>query len=247
MHVVVFSDTHGNCLALDAMLADLRGESFDAMVCLGDAIQGGPQPAELVARLRELACPVVMGNADAWLLTGVATDNEPTDEAREVRLNAIRDWSLAQLSQADRDFIAQFRPTVTVPLDAGAELLGFHGSPHSFDDIIVPETPADEVERLLGGYGAAILAGGHTHIQQIRHLDRSFYFGCGSAGFAYRHHQAPEHFRADPWAEYAMLSVEGARVRLEFRRAPYDATALCAIYRRSGRPFADEAIAQYGG
>ena len=41
------------------------------MVCLGDAIQGGPQPAQVVSRLKELACPVVMGNADAWLLTGV--------------------------------------------------------------------------------------------------------------------------------------------------------------------------------
>jgi hypothetical protein len=29
----------------DAMLADLDGPSIDRMVCLGDAVQGGPQPA----------------------------------------------------------------------------------------------------------------------------------------------------------------------------------------------------------
>jgi predicted phosphodiesterase len=70
MKTLVFSDIHGNALALDAMLEDVRGESFDGMVCLGDAIQSGPQPAETVSRLRELGCPVVMGNADDWLLTG---------------------------------------------------------------------------------------------------------------------------------------------------------------------------------
>ena len=69
MRLAVISDIHGNCFALDAVLADLRAdlEPVDATVCLGDAIQGGPQPAETVARLRELGCPVVMGNADAWL------------------------------------------------------------------------------------------------------------------------------------------------------------------------------------
>src|SRR5690349_1531789 len=29
-----------------------RSETYDGMVCLGDAIQGGPQPVETVARLR---------------------------------------------------------------------------------------------------------------------------------------------------------------------------------------------------
>ena len=42
----------------------------------GDAVQGGPQPAQVVARLRRLACPVVMGNAvdglkeRGWHVTG---------------------------------------------------------------------------------------------------------------------------------------------------------------------------------
>jgi predicted phosphodiesterase len=59
MRIAVISDMHGNCVALDAVLADLESHPVDRVVCLGDAVQGGPQPAEVVARLRELGCPVV--------------------------------------------------------------------------------------------------------------------------------------------------------------------------------------------
>ncbi|HEX9441554.1 MAG TPA: metallophosphoesterase, partial [Roseiflexaceae bacterium] len=99
MRIAIISDIHGNCFALDTVLGDLRRDAIDQVVCLGDAIQGGAQPAETVARLRDLGCPVVMGNADAWLLTGEETGAEaPASE----RLKAIREWSLAQLSDADR-------------------------------------------------------------------------------------------------------------------------------------------------
>ncbi len=42
-----------------------------------------------------------------------------------------------------------------------------------------------------------------------------------------------------------MLTAEDGRLRLEFRRVPFDVDALIAAYRASGRPHAEEAIAQY--
>lgn len=136
MQIAIFSDIHGNGVAFDAVLADLQAQPMDQIVCLGDAIQGGPQPAEVVKHLRELACPVVMGNADAWLLTGQETGNEQISDERRRKMEAIREWSLAQLSEADRAFIAAFHPTVALALDANLKLLGFHGSPASFDDML---------------------------------------------------------------------------------------------------------------
>ena len=97
MKIAVISDIHGNAFALDKVMTDLQGEAVDQIVCLGDAIQGGPQPAETVARLRQIGCPVVMGNADAWLLTGVET-GEPITGERKLKLDAICEWSLAKLS-----------------------------------------------------------------------------------------------------------------------------------------------------
>ncbi len=249
MRVAVLSDIHGNCIALDRALEDIQRHPVDRIICLGDAIQGGPQPAEVVAQLREIHCPVVMGNADAWLLTGTETGNEGADEERQRTLAAVRAWSLTKLSAADRAFIEGFQPTVKLELGARRALLCFHGSPSSFDDIILPDIPQQQLFKLLGQYEADVLTGGHTHVQHVRRIGRDarLFFNPGSIGLAYSHHQPEDSFRADPWAEYAVLTSEGESLALEFRRVPYDVAPLIRAYESSGRPYARRAIEQYSG
>ncbi len=245
MQIAVISDMHGNCLALDAVLADLQEHSVHQVVCLGDAVEGGPQPAAVVARLREIACPVVMGNADAWLLTGQETGSEEISAERRAKLDAVRAWSLSQLPPADRAFIAAFQPVVSIEAGSGQRLLCFHGSPASFDDVILPTTPEDEFQQLLAGHALSFLTGGHTHLQQVRRLGDHFFFNPGSVGLAYSHQQSEAGLRADPWAEYAVLTLEPGRVSLEFRRVSFDVSKLLHAYSSSGRPYAEDAIAQY--
>src|SRR5439155_6126313 len=137
-----------------------------------------------------------------------------------------------------------------------------HGSPHSFDDIILPETPEEEFRRLLGGrddFGLGgggkskiqnpkskiVMTGGHTHLQQVRRLGDGFFFNPGSVGVAYDRHLPEEAFHLDPWAEYAVLSSEGERLSLEFRRVPYDVGELVRIILSSGRPYEEEFAGQY--
>jgi putative phosphoesterase len=244
MRIAVISDIHGNCFALDMVLADIAAEQADQIVCLGDAIQGGAQPSETAARLRELGCPIVMGNADAWLLTGVETGAEgPPSE----RLRAVREWSLAQLSEADRAFIASFQPTVTIDLPGDRTLLCFHGTPRSFDDLIFPETPEATIQEWLGGSGAAALTGGHTHLQQLRRVGDALFFNPGSVGRAFARHQHAEQFRYDPWAEYAILTIEGQSLSLEFRRLPLDTVTLADRILASGAPYAETTASEHLG
>jgi len=245
MRIAVISDMHGNNLAFETVLTDIKQRGIDQIVCLGDAIQGGPQPAEVVQNLRALNCPVVMGNADAWLLSGEETGDEGIPPERLKKMGEIRLWSLSQLSKDDKAFISSFQPTVTIKLDNRLDLLCFHGSPTSFDDIILPDAPEDVFEKYLGAYSNHILTGGHTHAQQVRRNGELFFFNPGSVGFAYSHYQPDGQFYADPWAEYAILTVENGQTSLEFRRIPFDVQELIRIYRDSGRPFVDEAIAQY--
>ncbi|MDQ2907415.1 MAG: metallophosphatase family protein [Chloroflexota bacterium] len=242
MQLAVISDMHGNCFALDHVLADIRQQGIDQIVCLGDAIQGGAQPAQTLKRLRELNCPVVLGNADAWLLTGEETS--PHEQTNEQQL-AVRAWSLAQLSESDITFMQQFLPTIEMQLDAGQKLLCFHGSPHSFDDIILPTTPDDTVRQFLGGYDATLLTGGHTHTQQLRRIGNAWYFNPGSISLAYNWERSKEQLRVDPWADYAIISAEGANFGITFRHVPFDVDELAHIIRASGRPYAEEAIIMY--
>jgi hypothetical protein len=55
-----------------------------------------------VERLRRLACPVVMGNADAWLLTGRDSGRETVSPEFRAVLDEVREWSLSRLSPSDR-------------------------------------------------------------------------------------------------------------------------------------------------
>ena len=244
MRIAVISDIHGNNFALEHVLADIKTQKVDQIVCLGDAIQGGPQPGETVGNLRALNCPIVMGNADAWLLNGIETGEELPPE-RLKKMETIRQWSFSELTDDDRTFISNFESTVTIPLNEELDFLCFHGSPESFDDAILPAAPQEVFNKYLGKYSDSVLAGGHTHAQQIRQNGNWFFFNPGSVGVVYRHDQPDGIIKINPRAEYAILTEQNGQVSLEFRRLPFDVKELVRIYRSSGRPFAEEAIAQY--
>ena len=247
MKILVLSDVHGNCLALETVLADAKKNGFDQIICNGDMIQGGPQPHETVQLLQEMKCPIVMGNSDAWLLTGVETGAESPSEERLQKLNIVREWSLSKLNEDDRGFINSFQPTVTLDLENNKSLLAFHGSPTSFDQVLLPSTLEEEFQETLKPYANHILTGGHVHLQYSRRLQDSqnFYFNPGSVGVAYNHEQTSEQNLLDPWVEYAVLTVEKSNTRLEFIRAALDMNKMIDVYRTSNRPFADVAISQY--
>lgn len=245
MRIAVISDMHGNDYAFEKVEADITKQGVDGVVCLGDAIQGGAQPKEVVQRLRGMNCPVVMGNADDWMLTGVDSGREQIPPERLKKMEAIREWSLSKLTKDDQEFISRFHPTVTIPMDKDVNLLCFHGSPTDYEDVIRSITAEEEFQKLLGAYDKNILAGGHTHAQQIRRCGEYFFFNPGSVGFAYSAYQPDGQFLADAWAEYAILSVESGDIDLKFRRIPYDPNDVIEIFRKSGRPFAEDSIAQY--
>ena len=247
MKVIVLSDVHGNCFALETALADIKKVGYDHIVCNGDMIQSGAQPHETVQLLREMKCSVVMGNSDAWLMTGVETDAHLISDERRKKLDTVRTWSLSQLTVEDIVFINAFEAAVSVDLGQGRNLLAFHGSPTSFDQFLLPSTPEDEFQEILKPYANNILTGGHMHLQYTRRLrdSQNFFFNPGSVGVAYNHEQSNPNGLLDPWVEYAVLTVEGMQVSLEFRRIPLDMNKMADIYRNSDRPFADTAMEQY--
>ena len=141
---------------------------------------------------------------------------------------------------------------MTIPLTAERPLLCFHGTPTSFDEILLPSTPSEEVRRVLDPYAPAILTGGHTHLQQIRQLSETFFFNPGSVGLAGNFELPEERYRREPWVEYAILSatdgadgVDGV-ISLEFRKIPLPMEALREALTTSGHPDAERVLHEYG-
>lgn len=234
MRTALLSDIHGNLVALDAVLSDLESAAPDAILCLGDVIVTGPQPRQVLDRLRELNWPTVMGNTDAWIL-----DPQPwnTNDEDARRLEAIEYWGVSLLVGEDRAFIRTFQPTLTLELGGGLNLLCYHGSPKSNLDYIGPTTPDEELEVKLAGHREALMAGGHTHQQMLRRYQSSLLLNPGSVGMPYE--TAAGETRNPPWAEYALVTNKAGQLQVEFRRIPFDLDQLVEAVKQSGMPHAD--------
>ncbi len=239
MRIALIADIHGNLVAFNTILDDIAHEGVDRIVCLGDVAAFGPQPEEVVARLREIGCPVVMGDADTTLLTPEA----PAADELFRHLQEIDTWALARLSPTDRAYIAAFQSTLSIPLDGDhgdASLLCYHGSPLSFKDPIRSTTSDDELARMLAGFDAHIYAGGHTHIQLLRRYGTALVLNPGSVGLAYDRTPAPGvSVRNPPWGEYGILSVAGSSLSVDLRRVPFDVAAFKRAAREKEMPYAE--------
>jgi putative phosphoesterase len=234
MKVALISDTHGNGVALNGVLEQLRHESIDQIVFLGDAVALGPQPQEVLAALRDLNCRCVLGNTDEWL-----RDPQPetaTDETTQ-RLLDLFAWGREQLSGSDIEFMRTFMATQTIELDERTSLLCFHGSPHSSRDVILATTPEADLDRMLEGVVAPLLVGGHTHVQLLRAHREVTIINPGSSG-------APAVLRDGrrlhpARAEYAVLHWQAGDLRAEFRRVPLRLDRILQAARDSGMPHAE--------
>jgi putative phosphoesterase len=217
VRIALIADMHGNDVAFDAVTAELEREQFDEIVCLGDVAQGGPQPVEVVDRLRDLGCRCVFGNSDEFLFT-FESQLEPVTE----RQRAIGEWSREQLGER-LEFLRSFEPTVELDLD-GRRLVCCHATPTSNEDVILPDTPREEIARALGD--ADVVACGHVHLQWQRRVGRQLWISAGSVGLVWEHKDPLDDQPFDPWAEYAVIDAKGGRFSVEFRRVPFDVDAL---------------------
>jgi putative phosphoesterase len=237
VRLALLSDQHANDVAFRAVVEDVDRLGVEEIVCLGDVVQGGTQPAQTLERLAALGCETVLGNADALLLEVPADSPEPMTE----RLLEVREWTLSQLSPAQIEQIRSFEPVVRREAD-GVSFLLFHGSPRSFDDVLLPEPGAGALEPFLG-HDVALLAGGHTHLQWTRRIGDALYVNPGSVGLSYDRHTDPPVLRA--LAEWAVVTIVDGTVSVEFRQVPYAAGDVQAAAKKSGRPHAEEWAAQW--
>ncbi len=229
MRVALLSDMHGNAVAFRAALADLEARKPDLIVSLGDVAQGGPQPLECVELLRELDCPCVFGNSDGFLLTlDLGAEPIEDEEQRERLLTTVR-WSREQLGEGGLAFLETFEPTVEV-----GRLLCCHATPKSNEDVILPTSPRDDVERALAGVDAAAVAVGHVHLQWLRRFGQTLWFCVGSVGLVWEHREPLDEMPFEPFCEYAL--VDDNQLEIEFRRIPFDVEELIAAAREKDFP-----------
>jgi predicted phosphodiesterase len=239
MQLALISDIHGNLFALDAVLHDIARRQIRHILCLGDVASGGPQPCEVIQRLREINCPIVMGNTDDWLLHPQLKERDTIFSRNN---QDIEYWSAQQLSSDDKDFIRTFASTFECQLNETTMLLGYHGSPRSFSEKILPTTSDETLEQVYAQTSAQLLAGGHTHIQMFRRYQTRLIINPGSIGMALDRTTPPAEIRKISWSEYALITTGKDKlnsINLEFCRIPFDLEGFLEASFQAQMPHAD--------
>ena len=220
MRVALISDLHANTVALDAVFADIDACRVDTILCLGDIVDMGPEPNEVVQRLRARAVRCIAGNHD------------PLDEVTpNPVLEAIRDWSAQVLSAENAQWLASLPPRLSLEIE-GVRLLAVHGSPRSVVDNITADVSDAELRVWCAGHPFDVLVCGHTHVQLQRDLDGATLINCGSVGQPFsRPFDGSGPPTVLPRCDYAILDLRaGQLVSVEFRHIPLDLQAMRQTY-----------------
>ena len=232
MRIALISDIHGNEVALEAVLNDIKQAGADQIVCLGDIVALGPLPVSVLQMIQDLACPCVLGNHDAFMIDPPLIHTY-TDVP--VIVDSV-EWCRAQLSTKDLEFIRTFPTCMEINYSNENKLVCFHGSPRDHMENILSTTPGDEVEQMLAGHTSMVMAGGHTHVQMLRQHKGNLIVNPGSVGFPFKEfvYDRPPEIMAH--AEYAIVTMEQKQVDVSLRRVPFCQKALKKSIERDKSP-----------
>jgi len=155
MRYAIVSDLHANIRAWNAVLEDLREQGADVVVCLGDIVGYGPNPAEVLKAVRSVTTNFVMGNHDAAAV-GMMDYSIFNDHARQ----AI-EWTMRALDREAKQFLS----SIPLAIDTG-EIFFVHAEisePGRFDYI----TDSVIAKENFKSRDHFITFVGHTHYPKI--------------------------------------------------------------------------------
>lgn len=226
--VAILSDIHGNVPALDAVMKDIRKRRIQRVICLGDLVGKGPQPAEAVDRIREWCEVTVQGNWDLGI-------NEPQEkeggrwqreQLGEERLQYLKDLPFSVDLQMSGRFIRLLHASAKsvyhrIPRKASKkEKLGL------FQHTDLTGTPTGELE----GRTPDVVGYGDIHLPFVQTVKSKegkglILFNTGSVGASYD---------GIPQASYVIMEgkpegVADEPFSIQMVRVPYDVEQVIAI------------------
>ncbi len=174
MQLLIISDIHGNLEALKTTLAI----PYDEVICLGDLVDYGPDPAECIEAMVSASIPVVRGNHDNAVASGIDCGCGYTYKHLSV---ATREYTTAKLSSQHLEYLGGL-PMYIERRYGDKKVYFCHASPRSMYEYILPQTPDTDIRAMIQGIDADILVVGHSHIPFTRQVDNITIINPGSVG-----------------------------------------------------------------
>lgn len=221
--VAILADIHGNLPALEAVIADLKGQSVDQVVVAGDVINWGPFSAQVVERIIAAGWAVIRGNHEYYLLD-YGTPRAPALWHDPDHFSTLP-WLRRQLPERLRARIAAWPDTISLRPPDAPPLRIVHGTPRSPWEPLFPWATADELAPLLAGIAEETIVTAHIHMPIDMHRGRWHIVNPSSVGLPLD----------GTWdAIYLLLDGDADGWHATFRRVPYDIAPVYAEFARQG-------------
>jgi predicted phosphodiesterase len=236
MRFLVLSDIHANMSGLDAALKASEGR-WDRVVCLGDVVGYGPDPNEVVDKIRELKAVTIRGNHDK-AGSGLEDASDFNPVARSAAI-----WTKEQLRPDNLEYLLNL-PMGPLEVE-GMSIV--HGALRDEDEYVF--TQAQALDGLLEAPTPLTFCG-HTHLQggfvlrtdtvePLRlkvPMDAKFAEIPIEPGKIYLMNPGSigQPRDGDPRAGFAIADLDAKKV--EFWRVPYDIPAVQERMFKAGLP-----------
>lgn len=223
MRIAILSDIHGNAVALEACLTDLKTQGgADRIIAAGDLCMDGPRPKKVLRILREAGADTIRGNTDRM----IALD-DPARHDEDDRDGIL--WQRGALGQELVAWLGAAPFSLAIGDDADG-LLVCHATPKADDEHVWPDASDAQLEALVEGVVQRTIAFGHLHVPYVRSWRRRTLVNVASAGL-------PKD--GDPRAHYAILTRRTDGWSVRSRRVSFDVNKVERQLRRSGIPHVD--------
>lgn len=241
MRFAAIADVHGNYLALEAVIADIRVQRIDRIFNLGDMASGPLDGRRTMDMLMALDAVHVLGNHDRYLM-----DRAPEE---------MGSWDRPVHAQLDAGHLAWLR---NIPLTQVVENAVYlcHATPSNDETYWLETVRPDgtvcmsaiaDIERAAAGIPQSLILCGHSHVARaVRLGDGRMIVNPGSVGSpGYRDIVPFRHMMeaGSPDARYAILEQRGGQWHVTFRHVPYDHEAMAVLARQNGHPDLANALA----
>ncbi len=238
--IAILSDIHGNSIALNAVLHDIKtAGGVDRYWVLGDLAAIGHAPLTVLETLSGLPnAQFVRGNTDRYLVTGERPippfdriSGNPETIAMVLHVIASFAWTEGALTLSGwMPWMEKLPLEFRTVLPDGTRFLGIHAAPGTDDGPgINPGTDLSELAISVKTAEADLICVGHTHWPLEMNIEGVHIFNLGSVS-----NPMPPDLRAS----YAILETDAAGYHLERRFVEYDHQAVIAAVHAVKHPAA---------
>ncbi len=216
MKIAVISDIHGNMEALEAVMKDIADRMCSRIFVLGDYAMAGPEPSEVIEyfmkRKENPVFKMIQGNTDLMIADYSEDLYNQLKGKAPVMAEALKN-DAEIINPLEKEFLKNL-PIQLELTEGGVKFLLVHGSPRRNNEDILPDTPLEEVEKMLENVEADIILCGHTHIPcGFQTSKKKTVVNTGSIG---------RPFTPEPKACYLTISVENKECVFEHHFVEYN-------------------------